>query len=1237
MALLSVRHWWQQLARDARRDRRRAPLVRRARSSLWIESLEDRSLMSTFTVLNTNDSGPGSLRQAILDSNGTPGSNTIAFAIETGHQVITLTSSLPTVTRQAVIDGATQPGFAGTPLIELNGNNLGASGLSINAAGCTVRGLDINRFNGYGIQLNNNQNVIVGNYIGTDWMGTTTQGNTRDGVAVNSAGNTIGGTTAALRNLIAANRGSGISISGPGARNNQVLGNYIGTDAGGTMPLANAGFGVLVNNGAFNNTIGGTLAGAGNLIAGNTSDGVRIDSANATGNQLLGNFIGTNVMGTIALPNGGVGVLIGTSASNNTIGGTVAAARNIISGNGSVGLFIADGMRNVVQGNYIGTTADGTAALGNAADGLVIQRADNNTIGGSTAGAGNVISGNRGSGVSTGASIGGTGGTANIIQGNYIGTNAAGTAALGNRGDGISFGGSTQNTTIGGTTAAARNIISGNTGGGINLNGTQVTGNQVLGNYVGTNVAGTMALPNGGAGVAVTGASSNTVGGPAPGARNVISGNGGGVRIGDGAGDNRLQGNFIGTDATGTARLGNQGFGVILQGPAPNTLIGGTAAGARNVISGNGQAGIWINASGTTQVVGNYIGTDVTGNVALGNAIRGVLIQDSPGNTLGGTAVEARNIISGNGDNGVLIFGPGSTGNVVLGNFIGTSADGAAALGNARSGILIDNAANTTVGGTMTTARNVISGNDGSGIWIRGVSATNNLVLGNYIGTDATGTRGFTFSSTGVEIGIGASNNQIGGTDASARNIISANDQGVVISGATTTGNVVQGNYIGTDVTGTADLGNLSYGVHVSAPNNLIGGPDPGAGNVVAASGREGVYLDNVNATGNVVQANYIGTDASGATALSNSAGILVGFGANSNTLAGNLISGNRGDGISINNVNGTANGVLGNQIGTDAGGTVALANIGVGVRINSANNILAGNVIAGNRGDGILISGVAATGNLVQGNFIGADSSGTIPLGNGSNGVEIVNASANTIGGTDPGAGNTIANNANDGVLVDTGSGNAIQQNSITASGKLGIELLRNGNNNEAAPVLTAAATDGSSTTIVGTLTSTPNATFTLEFYANDTANPSGYGEGLIYLGSWTVTTDDSGNGSFTAVFDTGDTTGLLLAATATDPDNNTSAFSLSLPVDGPSGSGTPVVVLSRTSETADQRIESVLLAEQRGPARFSPGDDLDRFFSRVTHDGPVGSRLLGEPGYLHSLLSSCTSDDRDPFATGG
>jgi hypothetical protein len=193
---------------------------------------------------------------------------------------------------------------------------------------------------------------------------------------------------------------------------------------------------------------------------------------------------------------------------------------------------------------------------------------------------------------------------------------------------------------------------------------------------------------------------------------------------------------------------------------------------------------------------------------------------------------------------------------------------------------------------------------------------------------------------------------------------------------------------------------------------------------------------------------------------------------------------------------------------------------------------------------DGVLLSGSSASGNRVQGNFLGTGPSGTSALGNGGNGVAVVNASNNTIGGTAAGARNVIAFNGNDGVLVNGGTGNAIQQNSIYSSGNLGIELVNGGNSGQVAPVLTAVASDGSSTTIAGTLTSAPDTSFTLEFYANDVCNPSGYGEGQTFLGAATVTTDDSGAATFTVTLDGGVAAGQYVSATATDPAGDTSAF---------------------------------------------------------------------------------------------
>jgi hypothetical protein len=245
-----------------------------------------------------------------------------------------------------------------------------------------------------------------------------------------------------------------------------------------------------------------------------------------------------------------------------------------------------------------------------------------------------------------------------------------------------------------------------------------------------------------------------------------------------------------------------------------------------------------------------------------------------------------------------------------------------------------------------------------------------------------------------------------------------------------------------------------------------------------------------------------------------------------------------------------------GNYIGTDATGTMALGN-GVGLRIGSANNTIggtmpgAGNLISGNLGDGILIAD-NGTGNTVVGNLVGTDASGSANLGNAGNGVDLERASGNTIGGTPAGAANVIAYNGGDGVLVDSGSGNAIRGNSIyTHTSGLGIELTNGGNQRLPFPVLTSASSDGTTVTILGQLQSTPNTVITLDFFANRVASSSGFGEGQQFLGTGTVTTNSHGTASFTIALD-GLPLGQFVAATATDPENNTSSFSNSLEVTG-------------------------------------------------------------------------------------
>src|SRR5262249_3559989 len=246
-----------------------------------------------------------------------------------------------------------------------------------------------------------------------------------------------------------------------------------------------------------------------------------------------------------------------------------------------------------------------------------------------------------------------------------------------------------------------RNVISGNTGIGLWILGSS-SNNTVQGNFIGTNAAGTAALPNG-YGLLIQVATNNTIGGTAPGAGNLISGNASiGVVIVENSTGNVVQGNLIGTDVTGTVAIGNASGGVAITGSASNNTIGGPVAGARNVISGNNQGGVAINntngAANNNTVQGNYIGLKVNGSEALGNQFDGLDLASVSGNNVVG------NVVSGNGAGGISLFaGPAAssvpaTNNVIKGNLVGTSADGSSAIGNALDGIFIGSSSNNTVG-----------------------------------------------------------------------------------------------------------------------------------------------------------------------------------------------------------------------------------------------------------------------------------------------------------------------------------------------------------------------------------------------------------------------------------------------------------------------------------------------------------------------------------------------------------
>lgn len=727
------------------RTRRNARRRRPRRPGLGWERVEERTLLSTFTVTNTADNGddahpvPGSLRAAILAANADtdPTGATLVFNMDPGdpghlyyqddgvagqlsrdHVAVTSAATvttpgadpdhpeswwsirpvagLPVITNRVVIDGYSQAGAGVNTLTQ--GDNavlrieLDGTGLRI-GAGCTVRGLVINRVpaignGGYGLELGGNDAVVTGNFIGTDVSGTLALGNDVGIAELAVTGCVVGGTSPADRNLISGNHQDGMRAFDSAGL---AQGNYVGTDATGTRAVGN---GVGLNLSGWAGLVGGTAPGAGNLISGNRL-GINFIGFNATA-AVQGNLIGTDASGMAALGNfdgirlqyGGPGTIGG--ANDVALDGTVhRTAGNVISGN-SNGI-VGDGSGLHFEGNFIGTSKDGTAAVGNV-NGFYLDSSSNNTIGGPTPGTRNLISGNN-VGIAIFSTNSDTPAAGNVIAGNFIGTDVSGANALGNN-TGIVLARNTSGNTIGGTTPGARNLISGNLGYGVSLwrvgaGGDVPTDNVIVGNYIGTDVTGMAALGNGSVGVRVIEGTNNTIAG------NVIAGSldpdeGAGIWLGVSNGGlgvvtgNVVRGNLIGTNKDGTAALPNR-VGVELHsggGVADNT-IGGTTAAARNVISGNRDFGVVLGDGSNNRVLGNFIGVDVTGTQPLGNGGGVALFAGASGNTIGGTAPGEGNVIAySTRDAGIWLDRVNAFGHVPIGNaFRGNAIHDNAGLG----------------------------------------------------------------------------------------------------------------------------------------------------------------------------------------------------------------------------------------------------------------------------------------------------------------------------------------------------------------------------------------------------------------------------------------------------------------------------------------------------------------------------------------------------------------------------
>jgi hypothetical protein len=1071
------------------------------------------------------------------------------------------------------VTGMLARGNASTGVLARNTSGVVIGG-SVAGAGNLISG------NRTGIVDNGSDDVIQGNLVGANRLGVAALPNTIGVMLDHAVNTTVGGTDPLARNVISGNRQDGILLDSAATHDNMILGNYVGTDITGTRDLGNGRDGIHLQRGPYKNVIGGTADGARNLISGNNGSGVALADGSPD-NFVAGNYIGTNGAGDAALGNSVSGVSI-VDSNGNMIGGITPGAGNVISGQHDVPytgvrdrwgvLLFGSAAGNTVAGNFIGANAAGTAALPNT-DGVEVRTAigAGNTIGGSDPGAGNLISGNARYGIAT------VGGSDLVVQGNVIGLNAATTAALGNKTAGILLNGALSDL-IGGSDPGAGNVISGNAGAGLWVRfGDSST---VMGNRIGTDPAGTHAIPNAG-GVLLAGTTNALVGGSSASARNVISGNTGyGIHIGRetlggrAATNNFVAGNYIGTDASGSTALGNSAAGVVLTNQAQGNLIGNG-----NVISAN-RVGILVSGVGTltNTISGNYIGTDASGSAPLGNLEAGVRIAGGATNTLVGGYTDAdRNVISGNPIFNLEIVGATTNFNTVAGNYVGLNAAGnAKVFATSGRGISIEGpTAGTLIGGTAPGARNVVSGNS-SGV-LFGAGARNVVVEGNYIGTDATGMFAVG-NNNGVYGNNRASEIRVGGDTPAARNLISGNNEGVTLNnyGGYVHNVKIQGNWFGLDAAGAGVVDN-GIGITVSGHVEAVSTQDVShvvidsntiANSVDTAIAFRGPFARNNLVVGNTIQR-------------SGRSGVLILKGANNNVIGGttaaarNIISGNTVFGIEINTpisdvpfVATTKNTILGNFIGTDGTGTEADPNgIGINVR-GGTNNLIGGtvkgsaNVISGNVYSGVVILERTSKGNVLQGNFIGTMAGGGGPLGNGLDGVEItVDASANVVGArvgeAIAGQGNVIAFNGRTGVSVGaTGPGlglasvgNTIRGNSIYDNTLLGIDLGNDSvsfndtldpdlgpNRLQNFPQMLSALSDGTRIKFNGTLQGPPNVKFVIDVYATATPDdPTNYGEGKVYLGSVVVLTNGTGLANFDLVTLQLVPVGWAISATAT------------------------------------------------------------------------------------------------------
>ena len=629
---------------------------------------------------------------------------------------------------------------------------------------------------------------------------------------------------------------------------------------------------------------------------------------------------------------------------------------------------------------------------------------------------------------------------------------------------------------------------------------------------------------------------------------------------------------------------------IVLDGSQPSAQFGFRINSSSNVIKqlivvNFRNSGVRIfgpRSVGTGPVTGNsivnsYIGAKPNDVATSGNLLDGIQISLSDGNTIGGTTPTDRNIIAGNGGDGILL--DRANNNVIIYNYIGlTLFNGSfVARGNSGMGVRVDDSTGTTIGGTNTgvpSPRNYIANNGSHGILLTGSNTRNTTVAGNFIGLSDDGSADQGNTGDGVRIQDGANDNTISGGTLSS--VISGNGgYGITVIEDLTTRNRILGNYIGTDFNGTAKIANDSGGISIidGADNTIVG--LPGQGNLISGNGGFGIKLDRfaldeTTIYSNTLSANIIGLNADAAkpaaepNPLANTlGGILLNNGSSQNRIGGptaaegNIIAGNGGSGIVITGTQTLSNTVQGNTIGlakatsgANAGKyVIAAANIGDGISIGNAVGTAvggdvagAGNTIAANTANGIRIAGTGTTTTTLRFNTIGTTKPGAafLPnLGNKANGILIESAA-----GPVQIRNSTIYSNTLDGVRVAAGVQRvAILDTSFTANGAKGIALGAGANHNIAPPFALRVnqAKQVTGRVVANTVGQPPVAsaciTCTIQFFAANPMTLDGEGRNQLAVTNFNITS----NGYFTATLPV---IPRQLAVTATDIGGNTSEF---------------------------------------------------------------------------------------------